>query len=377
MQIGYIANSDRNKYTLTLDGISVDGVVSVYSEREKDITTADNLGIHRLISLKWIEIPIEYVMITLSFLPILSFNDIKGVYFLRDRNKMSIHYIFDLDSKNWKRSYSILEFSASMSYCISETKGYLAKWDDSNDFDPIYELSFTVDNGQIYLRDILEEYNIVTEDICKRCFNYLRSTHKGDSIISVFQFPNDVKVACEQYLLYFVQFLKDIGIEANANLEQQTGQVLFSVTPKDENEALDKIRQALEIYLRLPTNPSIATSITPYSDVESQRLASNILHLQSQLMLAHATIRQQESHIQRQELLIQQQLLSGEVLIQSLVYDSTEVRKIEKGQKEAEDKESLLGDIVHVRKWEPDDVPLSVDLPSIFRWLKKLFGKNE
>lgn len=103
-------------------------------------------------------------------------------------------------------------------------------------------------------------------------------------------------------------------------------------------------------------------------------MASNILHLQSQLMLARATIQQYESHIQRQETLIQQQqTFTGDVLIKSLVYDSTQYTKAE----EKDDKEPLVGDIVHVRKWEPEGIPVSIDLPSVFRWLKGLFGKGK
>jgi hypothetical protein len=36
--------------------------------------------------------------------------------------------------------------------------------------------------------------------------------------VTFFDFPEPVKVPCQQYLLYFVQFLKDVGVEATAEL---------------------------------------------------------------------------------------------------------------------------------------------------------------
>jgi hypothetical protein len=51
------------------------------------------------------------------------------------------------------------------------------------------------------------------------------------AVTAVFEFPAPIKSACEQYLLYFAQFLRDLGIEAEAELKEEAGRVLFSVTP--------------------------------------------------------------------------------------------------------------------------------------------------
>jgi hypothetical protein len=50
-----------------------------------------------------------------------------------------------------------------------------------------------------------------------------------------FQFPEETKTACTQYLQYFYEFLKDVGIKAKvAVTEQDSGGVLFSVAPEDK-----------------------------------------------------------------------------------------------------------------------------------------------
>ncbi len=365
---------------MTINGIPVDGKVSVFSTIDLFGETSSPDTVELLMKCRVSYIPDEMNLLTLYFCPFVWAKNYRAIEISRGEYKKfgintSLAFWFDIDAKNWSHIYSFSEFNDVMNNIVRD---FDALWlpEKTNVIEYGCRLVFHIKDEDATLQDLVGIFTKTVKKIHNLAESILHANINRDSLVVSFDFRQEVRIICQQYLLYFVQFLKDIGIDATANLEEHTGQVLFSVTPKDENEALDKIRQALEIYLRLPTNPSIATSITPYSDVESQRLASNILHLQSQLVLARVTIRQQEAHIERQETLIrQQQFLTGDVLIKSLVYDSTQSNNIEPSKK-AEDKESLVGDIVHVRKWEPEDIPLSVDLPSIFRWLKKLFGKS-
>ncbi|HYJ88718.1 MAG TPA: hypothetical protein VEW46_21810 [Pyrinomonadaceae bacterium] len=62
----------------------------------------------------------------------------------------------------------------------------------------------------------------------------------SDSVSALFEFPEEVRLPCEQYLQYFAEFLRDLGVNANTSLVQQAGQVLFTVTPTDQEQALSK-----------------------------------------------------------------------------------------------------------------------------------------
>jgi hypothetical protein len=102
----------------------------------------------------------------------------------------------------------------------------------------------------------------------------------SNSLAELFDFPEDVKTACTQYLQYFYEFLKDVGIKAKvAVTEQDSGEVLFSVIPDDKDAALENIREALNIYLRLP-NSQIDADM---SDLTVQSLNAQIFHLKGQL----------------------------------------------------------------------------------------------
>jgi hypothetical protein len=177
-----------------------------------------------------------------------------------------------------------------------------------------------------------------------------------ESVKIVLDFPEEVEVYCEQYLVYFVQFLKDLGVSATSELKHEAGKVLFSVTPTDQNEALDKIRSALEVYLALPSEKLTHSSDNP---VEVQRLSANIHHLQGQLSIAQAVLQAEEAAIQAQQISINN-LLSENVI------DIT--------PKKAEDKEEFLGGTIALTKYQNKGV--EINLAEIFRKLKRLFQKS-
>ena len=112
-----------------------------------------------------------------------------------------------------------------------------------------------------------------------------------------FTFPVEVSSACQQYLVCFASFLRDIGMSATTDIRHtKSGQVLFSVTPTAPEEALDNIREALEVYLRLPAITPV-NDFNPGHEVAILQMQANIDHLRSQLRLAAATIQQQQISI--------------------------------------------------------------------------------
>ncbi|WP_204139767.1 hypothetical protein [Halomicronema sp. CCY15110] len=167
-----------------------------------------------------------------------------------------------------------------------------------------------------------------------------------------------MKTACIQYLQYFYEFLKEIGVSAKVKLdEQDSGSTILSVTPENKDEALENIGLALDIYLRLPSSQIEADM----SSIQVQSLNAQIFHLKGQLALAAATIQQQQSTIQNLQI---QQPFSPNILVLSQ-------------QGESKDQEPLLGGIIKVGEAELAEGALSINLAALLRWLKKKVGKNE
>ncbi len=288
----------------------------------------------------------------------------------RDNGEVVFTFMSAISVYNWNRYYTINDYLEILrSIGPVRYPGFFVQYGEDL-MDDLYERGAM----EAYLRfpyngidkrgiEVMEEL----KEICYLIYHeaILSFSQKDKhSVEVVLDLPPNVKVACEQYLLYFVQFLKDLGIEASSELKHDAGQVLFSVTPTNKGEALDKIRTALEVYLRLPSGRLAVASNDP---VEIQRLSANILHLQSQLMLAHAMIQHKDAAIQLQQATIQKQqrLLAENEITQSVV-DIT--------PKKAEDKEEFLGGALALTQIEKGGV--RVNLAEIFRMLKRWFQED-
>jgi len=188
------------------------------------------------------------------------------------------------------------------------------------------------------------------------------------SLIFSFSSNPATKVAYAQYLFYFKQFLEDVDVEVETALSEEPGGMLFSVTPKDKDEALFKIWEALKIYLHLPSQP-ISEGFN--ESIAAQRLQATILNLRSQLKLKDAelqaknyTIRSLDAMNEFQDLRIRR-LQSGQIL--DVPWAGGDTPK-------PEDPEALIPGIVILGPY--DTRGLTINLGEILRRLKKFFATD-
>lgn len=133
------------------------------------------------------------------------------------------------------------------------------------------------------------------------------------AVVSVFHFPEAVAAPCEQYLVHFIDFLRDLGVKATGDIRHEAGRVLFTVTPQEHSQALASIREALNVYLQLPVGTLDGTSESLSDQVTIDKLQMNVHHLKSQLTAAGMMLRLQESTIAAQEVTIaaHRELMAG------------------------------------------------------------------
>jgi|ERR1039458_1108574 hypothetical protein len=282
---------------------------------------------------------------------------------LKVKKSRKIKFTLKPDWEQWAKSYSIAEYveaferavknlpKSGVRYC--EDDKHISNDGRSNGFG----IQCRMISGNPVIRDEINRCAEVFKTVCSEAEKLLVATARKNSVTTFFSFPPAVRTACEQYLLYFVQFLEDLGIKADAEIKEDARRVLFSVTPTDEKVALEQVRQALETYLKLPDMPDFGATASQYPNLAVQQLQGNILHLQSQLTLARASLQVQEATIEALQLSNYQyrQLLSS----------------AEKPKEKSAD-EPLIGDTVHVTKIEGKGV--KVDLPLILKRLKRVLG---
>jgi len=212
----------------------------------------------------------------------------------------------------------------------------------------------TCDFAESSVLAVLERVERSLATVVERCVA-VAATRNPDAVVAVFDFPSPVASACKQYLLHFAEFLRDVGVEASADIHDEAGQLLFTVTPARSTTALSAIRQALDVYLRLPAATLEGVPATLVDQIATDKLQMNIHHLKAQLASASMMLRLQEATIDAQQCTIeaQRRLIDGANELQS-------------------DREALIPGVLDVVPAEFNGARL--DLPELLRKVKKLFS---
>jgi hypothetical protein len=81
-------------------------------------------------------------------------------------------------------------------------------------------------------------------------------------------------------------------------LQEPARGVLFTVTPESGPQALEHIREALDLYLRMPQSPDFDVELVRHTDIAVQQYAANVPHLRSQVALAQALLETKNATIE-------------------------------------------------------------------------------
>lgn len=118
-----------------------------------------------------------------------------------------------------------------------------------------FGLRYIIDDTNCALNEHVSKGVSVMESVLKKAIASLFANLNDEFLSTLFEFPEHLRTSCKQYLIYFVQFLADLGYEAETELKEDANKTLFKITPKDGKEALTNIREALAIYLNAPGSP--------------------------------------------------------------------------------------------------------------------------
>lgn len=215
------------------------------------------------------------------------------------------------------------------------------------------KVSLSLEGFAIFLeqiRDLYEGFERLTGDEWQKLLNGAISTRlkvdpqseansKG-SIVLRFEFPNEAKNACSRYLIYFLEILKNSGIDASYVIQETNGEVIFSLHPASDVATVEDVSAALLAYLYLPSARLNVANDLDRHDRMVVRLIRKIRELQSELALADATIR-----VQKQALDAKDRFLESMVMIESL-------KEAKPPLKENLDAAQLLGGFVEIRSIE-------------------------
>jgi hypothetical protein len=129
---------------------------------------------------------------------------------------------------------------------------------------------------------------------------HLDSKYKEESFQStftkIFNFPPEYKNICSQYLMWFGEFLKNLGIEADVHTEPNNGQTALIISPKDNPELLEEIEKLFYQYLALPYAELLpASKQTPQEIYAYQSAMNQINNLTNQIQMKDSMLQLQQA----------------------------------------------------------------------------------
>lgn len=274
--------------------------------------------------------------------------DWSHINLIKGNNEYKIEFNFQYDTEVWKNPYTLKDFTEQMELLCNDDKLINYDQDDVESISNGFKLFTNVENLDDSFGNAIESFSIKVNTIFDKVIESQFKNNLLNSINFEFSVSNDIKIVCEQYLTYFIQFLEDAGIQANSKISSESQKILFSVIPNDPNIALENIKEALEVYLQLPRYLDEINKIN-INEIAVLQLQSNISHLNSQLALAKATMIAQEKTIATLELI------------------STEKVKNVVNKNE----EKIFNGFLTVTEYKKNG--LKINLPEILRLLKRKF----
>ncbi len=276
--------------------------------------------------------------ITVNDWSYIEINKNKGLYLI----KFKYQYDYEL----WNKSFTIKEMGEKLKeYCRNKEEVSFEQ-DDEDTILNGFSLCCTLEDTFVTLGQAINSKINLIKNIFITVVEALDQNLKN-RLDFEFSVNENIKVVCEQYLSYFIQFLRDIGIEAESKIITEPFKILFSVTPKDNKVGLEQIHAALDLYLEIPKYPELIYG----EDIAVLQLQSNIDHLNSQLKLAKATIIAQEKTIETLEIIKYQHVIGDNI----------------------SNEEGILNNLITVTEYEKNG--FRVDLPKIIRSLKRKIYK--
>ncbi|MFQ1653312.1 hypothetical protein ACK378_09830 [Aeromonas veronii] len=206
-----------------------------------------------------------------------SFKYLEMVVLNKKKNHIEVEYSLVFNYKDWSELVPPAYISQ---HYESKLTGFCKSVDiiDDDGYGLIFEVKDVIENGNII--DEIERFAHVARLKLTELEKELLMNVKSELIVKIFKFPIGYEVICSQYVLWFGELLKHIGINADVSTENKEGYTFLTITKNDESAFKENIEKALYLYLSLPYSDHIPVNQIK-NDIESKIF---IQSLQQQVM---------------------------------------------------------------------------------------------
>ena len=148
---------------------------------------------------------------------------LKGVEFYFEEfgsgQPQTMRFKFDADGEEWRNMYSMSDYARSLAAAALSHNDEISYYQQDQDFlGSGFGLECDIRSMEASVRAEIEYWSDKVRRISETAMELVLKNARPDSVITSFKFPAPVKAACEQYLIYFAQFLNDLGIKAESEI---------------------------------------------------------------------------------------------------------------------------------------------------------------
>lgn len=263
------------------------------------------------------------------------------------------------DWEKWNKPWSMSSFANQFEENVKKLsdKRFVYYQEDPDSMLNGFGTTYLPEDSNSKIKSEIDYVLTIIDELLTNTNRDLLQLTNEEAVLTFFKFPDEVKTACKQYLVYFAQFMLDLGVNVDTELKEELSHTLFRVTPANKEESLDKIRKALNVYLNAPADNNFHLDASSQADIAISQWEANVLHLKSQLTLAASIIQAKDATIQMLE-------LSN--------YQYKQLIESPSSKKEA-DKEDIIKGVLSVNKFEGKG--FTIDIAEIFRRLKRVIKK--
>lgn len=170
------------------------------------------------------------------------------LYIEPKKHHLKITMQFEHDVSKWNNPFTIDELNKSLCDRLAEMN-YVADDEEYFRIDVIFEISI---QESTTLAELIQNHSNKVKKIIEEEKVRLANINFEETFIKIFNFPDEYKNIYSQYLMWFGEFLKNLGINVNVTTQNNQGQTSLIVSPKDAPELLDEIEKQFYLYLQLP-----------------------------------------------------------------------------------------------------------------------------
>jgi disulfide oxidoreductase YuzD len=207
--------------------------------------------LEKLLQFTILELPSDCSFSYLGFFSSAPFINFIHLY----NNEMTDEYFFELsvsiNTLNWNKPFTIRQYSDLF---INEINCSHVDTEFYHEDDASIKVSYRIKKDE-YTRPLIEISNELLSCISKAHIyteTRLLNQNTSEALTKIFDFPSGYENICSQYLMWFGEFLKNLGIEADVHTEPRNGQTALIITPSVESELFGEIEKLFYQYLQFP-----------------------------------------------------------------------------------------------------------------------------